>query len=114
MSNDQPTEINENGDRIWLDADGRLHREDGPAVECTNGDKFWYRNGVQHREDGPAAECVNRGKFWFKSGLCHRDDGPAAEWSNGTKEWLQMARFIAKADPQSNTGTVILHGIETD
>lgn len=23
----------------------KLHREDGPAIECTNGDKFWYING---------------------------------------------------------------------
>lgn len=23
----------------------KLHREDGPAMEFTNGDKFWYLNG---------------------------------------------------------------------
>ena len=23
----------------------RLHREDGPAIESANGDKYWYING---------------------------------------------------------------------
>lgn len=31
-----------------------IHREDGPAVECADGSKYWCRNGVSHREDGPA------------------------------------------------------------
>jgi hypothetical protein len=35
---------------------GKLHREDGPAVEWTNGSKSWYLNGNLHREDGPAIE----------------------------------------------------------
>lgn len=25
---------------------GRLHREDGPAIEYPNGTKYWYLNGV--------------------------------------------------------------------
>lgn len=35
--------------------DGKLHREDGPAVEYANGDQCWYINGQwmteeQHQE----------------------------------------------------------------
>lgn len=32
------------------------HREDGPAVEYSNGTKLWCRSGLLHREDGPAYE----------------------------------------------------------
>ena len=35
---------------------GQRHRLDGPAVEYTNGSKFWYQNGKYHRLDGPAFE----------------------------------------------------------
>jgi hypothetical protein len=29
------------------------------------GDKLWYLNGKLHREDGPAWECTNRAKYWY-------------------------------------------------
>jgi len=41
-----------------------LHREDGPAIEHSDGCKWWYLNGKRHREDGPA---VN-GLMVIKSG----------------------------------------------
>jgi hypothetical protein len=28
-----------------------LHREDGPAVERINGDKYWYLNNVSYTEE---------------------------------------------------------------
>jgi hypothetical protein len=27
--------------------DGQVHREDGPAVECNNGNKAWFLNGQE-------------------------------------------------------------------
>lgn len=39
-------EVNENG-TIRYYKDGKLHREDGPAVIWTNGDKWYYLNGKQ-------------------------------------------------------------------
>jgi hypothetical protein len=39
----------------WL-WDGKLHREDGPAVEEASGTKEWLWDGKLHREDGPADE----------------------------------------------------------
>ena len=42
---------------------GELHRDDGPAIELKNGDKFWYQNGKLHRVDGPAVENINGSKF---------------------------------------------------
>lgn len=48
---------------------GELHREDGPAIEYANGDKYWYKNGQFHREDGPAIEYADGNKFWYKNGI---------------------------------------------
>ena len=52
------------GTRRWS-LNGKLHREDGPAVEYASGDKFWYLNGRCHREDGPAVERPNGYKSWY-------------------------------------------------
>lgn len=46
-----------------------------------------YLNGQQHRDDGPAVEWSDGGKEWWKNGKRSRDDGPAVELANGTKEW---------------------------
>ena len=64
-----------------------LHREDGPAIEYTNGDKTWFINGKCHREDGPAIEYTNGDKTWYLNGKYHREDGPAIESADGYKEW---------------------------
>ena len=84
-----------------------IHREDGPASEHTNGDKFWYINGELHREDGPAAKYVDGDKFWFLHDKRHRTDGPAAEYADGDKSWyingeqLSEDEFNAKMNPVS-------------
>ncbi len=41
----------------YRDADGKAHREDGPAFEGPSGSFHYYRHGVSHRADGPAT-CV--------------------------------------------------------
>ena len=56
-----------NGSKIWY-LNGKLHREDGPAVEYDNGDKIWFLNCKLHREDGPAIEYVNGYKEWYLRG----------------------------------------------
>jgi hypothetical protein len=35
--------VYEDGSKFWY-LNGKLHREDGPAVEYANGDKSWYLN----------------------------------------------------------------------
>jgi len=42
-----------------------LHREDGPAVEHTDGYREWYLNNKLHRMDGPAVEYANGRRMWF-------------------------------------------------
>jgi hypothetical protein len=80
--------------RWWLN--GKLHREDGPAIEYANGTKKWYLNGVRHREDGPAIEWANGGKTWYLNGVHHREDGPAVECANGSKYWYLNNKAYTK------------------
>ena len=57
------------------------------------GIKRWYLNGRLHREDGPAVECVNGSKAWYINGKLHRADGPAIEYSDGRIEWWINDKF---------------------
>lgn len=65
----------------------QFHREDGPAVEYANGDKYWYLGDQHHRIDGPAIEHADGTKIWYQNGQLHREDGPAVEYANGYKAW---------------------------
>lgn len=60
--------VNEEGTKCWY-LNGKLYREDGPAVEWTDGSEFWYLNGKLHREDGPAFVSSNGHKRWFLNGV---------------------------------------------
>ena len=44
-------EIDRFGTIRYYNDKGKLHREDGPAMELANGTKCWYKNGKHHRED---------------------------------------------------------------
>jgi len=45
--------VYEDGGFQWK-LNGKLHREDGPAVKTSDGIELYYINGESHREDGPA------------------------------------------------------------
>ena len=81
------------GNKFWY-KEGKLYREDGPAVEWYHGTKEWYKDDKFHREDGPAVEDVNGNKWWYKEGLRHRLDGPAIEYINGTKLYFYLDKQI--------------------
>ena len=85
---DQP-KIDEKGTKRWYNAEGQLHRLDGPAIEYANGSKEWYKEGQFHRLDGPALEYANGSKYWFLNDKRHRLDGPAVELADGDKCWYQ-------------------------
>jgi len=61
-------EIALDGTKYWHNSQGEVHREDGPAVEESDGYKAWYINGEPHREDGPAIECADGRKYWYING----------------------------------------------
>jgi hypothetical protein len=56
-----------------------FHREDGPAIEYSDGYVEWYLNGLNHREDGPAIEMPGMFRTWQQHGIMHREDGAAFE-----------------------------------
>jgi hypothetical protein len=101
--------ISENGDKMWYNSDGKLHRDDAlPAVERSNGDKEWWIDGVKRWyffkrntvADLPSIEFVDGTKVWIANGEIHRDGGlPAIEKANGEKEWyLNGVRYFPDGD----------------
>lgn len=56
--------IASNGTQKWYQ-NGKLHREDGPAIVWADGSKFWYQNNQRHRLDGPAIECCDGENEWY-------------------------------------------------
>ena len=60
-----------------------------PYCDVQTGLKRWYVDGKLHREDGPAVERTDssRYKAWFIKNKLHRLDGPAVEDAHGTKEY---------------------------
>ena len=61
---------------------------------------WWYKVGtdILHREDGPAVECANGTKVWYKEGKCHREDGPAREYANGNKFWYLEGKEYTESE----------------
>jgi hypothetical protein len=87
------------------DSNGKLHREDGPAIHNGKDTERWYREGKLHRTDGPAI-ITPWGEKWFVEGKRHRTDGPASvssfkgkiteeKWFLNDKEvsWPDVARW---------------------
>ena len=66
--------VDDYGKRWYLD--GKCHREDGPAVEYTDGTKLWYLDGKLNRTDGHAVEYAGN-KYWYLNDVQYTE----AEWS---------------------------------
>ena len=77
-----------------------------------SGIKAWYVNGKLHREDGPALEGVI-GNEWYVNGDLHREDGPAIEWFTGYKEWhingeqLTEQEFLSRKQGNPCDGKIV-------
>ena len=46
MMKEYTVKVYPNGHKEWY-LNGQLHREDGPALEWANGDKWWCLNGIK-------------------------------------------------------------------
>ena len=80
-------EVDQFGTRIYRNAAGQLHREEGPAIITAQGAVFWYQCGELHRVGGPAIEWPDGCKEWFQNGVLQREDGPVVLRSYGREEW---------------------------
>jgi hypothetical protein len=92
-------EIDNDGNKRWKNSEGKLHREDGPAIEHSDGSRSWYINGKFHREDGPAVERADGSLEWWSNGKLHREDGPAIEYVNGSREWYINGKLHREDGP---------------
>jgi len=90
--------IDNKGTIRWYNEEGAYHRLEGPAIECSNGDKYWYEDGKHHRLDGPAIEITSGTKYWYQEGKLHRLDGPAIEYSAGNKNWYINGERFTKEE----------------
>ena len=61
-------EVDISGTRWYYNSAGQLHRDDGPAVEHSDGTMLWYQNGLRHRTDGAAVEWPSGNKVWYING----------------------------------------------
>jgi hypothetical protein len=86
--------VDQFGNKKWFNSKGDFHREDGPACEYTNGDKYWYINGKKHRVNLPAVEWASGSKLWYHNGELHREDGPAIEYFDGHNSWYINGKQI--------------------
>ena len=99
MAKNKPTvKVTGNGDKEWF-LNGKLHREDGPAVEWADGTKAWWLNGKLHREDGPAVEYANGSKFWYLNGKYHRED------VMGMAKWVLAEGGVRVDNPKDNVNS---------
>ena len=101
--------VHDNGAKHWTLND-KLHREDGPAYECSDGDKYWYLNGKLHREDGPAIEYANGSKSWWLNDKRHREDGPAYENADGDKSWYLNGEEVTEEEHKNLTSKATCSG----
>jgi hypothetical protein len=72
-------------------------------VTVSNIKTEWRQNGKLHREDGPAVELITGYKRWYQNGFLHREDGPAIVFTNGNKEWWLNGRQYTESKFQSET-----------
>jgi hypothetical protein len=91
----------------WHNESNQLHRENGPAEEYANGDKFYYINGLLHRENGPAVERANGYKFYYIKGLLHREDGPAVEYADGSKRYYINGKRLTEQEFKSCENKIV-------
>ena len=89
-------EIGRNGSKRYYNANGRLHRMEGPAVEWEGGSR-WYQNGKLHRTDGPAVVYANGTRYWWQNDLLHRTDGPAVITAE-IKRWYINGKILTEAE----------------
>ena len=87
------------GNIIYLNDDGELHRLDGPAlIDAGTGYEAWFNNGKFHRDGGPARKCVEGTLEWWENGGIHKDDGPAVITPMGHKLWAIHGVWLREAD----------------
>ena len=73
----------------------------------------WRLNGKLHREDGPAIDSANGDEGWYLSGKYHRIGGPAIKWISGYKAWWLNGKEVTEAEAMVQVKELTVAEIET-
>lgn len=84
--------------RVVHYVDGKIYREDGPAIISSDGTQFYYQNDQLHRLDGPALILQNGHQYYYQNDQLHRNDGPAVIYPNGDKEYWIDGKQLTEAE----------------
>ena len=79
-----------------LDVSKPLHREDGPAIEYTDGTRNWIVDNKLHRIDGPAIVYANGDKQWFVDNNHYLQEG----FNKLIKEVKELPLALRLIDPR--------------
>ena len=90
------------GKECWY-LNGKLHREDAPAIVYADGSKCYAMNGVYHRTDGPAREYVSGKHHYYLEGKQYN----LASWLIEVER-----RALVKQYPRCEGKVVIVDGVE--
>ena len=71
---------------IWIDNKNTV------KMNCT----IYYKDGKIHKEDGPAIEWEDGSKYWYCEGHLHRKNKPAVIQMDGLCEWWENGNFVYK------------------
>ena len=58
----------------WPGEGRKLHRLDGPAIECSDGYRSWWQNDQRHSTDGPAVVNADGSCEWWLNGTRYTQD----------------------------------------
>ena len=97
--------VYKSGIQEWF-KNGKLHREDGPAVVYSDGTEKWFKEGKLHREDGPAVVYPGGTKLWYKYDKIHREDGPAIIYSDGNTSFYLNGNMYTQEEFEKKTKVV--------
>lgn len=89
-----------NGDnQINIDQDSRIPNDFTGMATYPSGTKKYFKDGKLHREDGPAIEWSTGGESWYVNGLKHRNDGPSFKNTNDTiRHWHMDGKVVSPQD----------------
>jgi hypothetical protein len=90
----------DDSDERYLPAYQRIILPMNGAVEVAFSDDTtaWYLDGRLHRDEGPAVE-IGAFRSWYRHGRNHRDDGPAIEWPDGRQQWMVNGKTTKWRNP---------------
>jgi hypothetical protein len=66
--------ITESGSKIYRNKEGKLHRDEGPAIIYKDSTQMWYQNDMLHREDGPSMICPGGQVNYFLNDICYEKE----------------------------------------